>query len=96
MLDIEYLIIAILVIFIDNQFSLLYPVQYQCSTNNLNLLIVVLLQYYRDLTYVTRDGMTLVINNLNQIALEKYLKLHDYSRTQVMIFLFLDSIELHY
>ena len=44
-------------------------------------------QLYRDLTYVSRDGMSLVIGYLNQIALEKYSKLHDSCRTQVSFLL---------
>ncbi|CAG2120876.1 unnamed protein product, partial [Medioppia subpectinata] len=41
-------------------------------------------RHYRDLTYVTRDGMTFVITVLNQIVLDKYLKLHDSSRSQLI------------
>ncbi|XP_054160466.1 integrator complex subunit 3-like [Oppia nitens] len=41
-------------------------------------------RHYRDLTYVSRDGMSYVINVLNQIVLEKYQKLHDSSRTQLI------------
>ncbi|XP_022252177.1 integrator complex subunit 3-like isoform X1 [Limulus polyphemus] len=41
-------------------------------------------RYYRDLTYVTRDGLALVIGYLTQIILEKYTKLQDTSRTQLI------------
>lgn len=39
---------------------------------------------YRDLTLVTRDGLAVVIAHLNQLVLEKYLKLHEVSRNQLL------------
>lgn len=42
-----------------------------------------LLQCYRDLALVSRDGMNIVLNKINQILMEKYLKLQDTCRTQV-------------
>ena len=41
------------------------------------------LQCYRDLALVSRDGMNIVLNKINQILMEKYLKLQDTCRTQV-------------
>lgn len=38
---------------------------------------------YRDLALVSRDGMNIVLNKINQILMEKYLKLQDTCRTQV-------------
>lgn len=40
-------------------------------------------QCYRDLALVSRDGMNIVLNKINQILMEKYLKLQDTCRTQV-------------
>lgn len=40
-------------------------------------------QCYRDLALVSRDGMNLVLNKINQVLMEKYLKLQDTCRTQV-------------
>lgn len=40
-------------------------------------------QCYRDLALVSRDGMNAVLNKMNQILMEKYLKLQDTGRTQV-------------
>uniref|UniRef100_A0A8D2J5E3 Integrator complex subunit 3 n=1 Tax=Varanus komodoensis TaxID=61221 RepID=A0A8D2J5E3_VARKO len=37
---------------------------------------------YRDLALVSRDGMNTVLNKMNQILMEKYLKLQDTCRTQ--------------
>ena len=39
---------------------------------------------YRDLTLVTRDGLSTVLVHLNQIVLEKYLKLNDVARSQLL------------
>uniref|UniRef100_A0A2K5F4A2 Integrator complex subunit 3 n=1 Tax=Aotus nancymaae TaxID=37293 RepID=A0A2K5F4A2_AOTNA len=39
---------------------------------------------YRDLALVTRDGMNIVLNKINQILMEKYLKLQDTCRTQLV------------
>lgn len=40
-------------------------------------------QCYRDLALVSRDGMNIVLSKINQILMEKYLKLQDTCRTQV-------------
>lgn len=40
-------------------------------------------QCYRDLALVSRDGMNIVLNKINQLLMEKYLKLQDTCRTQV-------------
>lgn len=40
-------------------------------------------QCYRDLALVSRDGMNIVLNKINQVLMEKYLKLQDTCRTQV-------------
>ncbi|KAH9641432.1 hypothetical protein HF086_011461 [Spodoptera exigua] len=39
---------------------------------------------YRDLTLVTRDGLTCVLNNLSTLILERYLKFHDTTRNQLL------------
>ncbi|NXK69685.1 INT3 protein, partial [Sylvietta virens] len=39
-------------------------------------------QCYRDLALVSRDGMNIVLNKINHILMEKYLKLQDTCRTQ--------------
>ncbi|KAL4704469.1 hypothetical protein ACJJTC_019568 [Scirpophaga incertulas] len=39
---------------------------------------------YRDLTLVTRDGFTCVLNNLSNLILEKYLKFQDTTRSQLL------------
>ncbi|KAJ2949698.1 hypothetical protein O0L34_g15629 [Tuta absoluta] len=39
---------------------------------------------YRDLTLVTRDGFTCVLNNLSNLILERYLKFHDTTRNQLL------------
>ncbi|KAJ8714539.1 hypothetical protein PYW07_002764 [Mythimna separata] len=39
---------------------------------------------YRDLTLVTRDGLTCVLNNLSNLILERYLKFHDTTRNQLL------------
>lgn len=41
------------------------------------------LQCYRDLTLVNRDGMNVILVKINQILMEKFLKLQDVTRTQV-------------
>ncbi|KAK2518220.1 hypothetical protein Q9233_012731 [Columba guinea] len=38
---------------------------------------------YRDLALVSRDGMSIVLNKINHILMEKYLKLQDTCRTQI-------------
>ena len=40
-------------------------------------------QCYRDLTLVNRDGMNVILVKINQILMEKFLKLQDVARTQV-------------
>ncbi|KAM9294593.1 LOW QUALITY PROTEIN: integrator complex subunit 3 [Gastrophryne carolinensis] len=39
---------------------------------------------YRDLALVSRDGMNIVLNKINQLLMEKYLKLQDTCRTQLI------------
>nr|XP_020666479.1 integrator complex subunit 3 [Pogona vitticeps] len=39
---------------------------------------------YRDLALVSQDGMSTVLNKMNQILMEKYLKLQDTCRTQMV------------
>lgn len=39
---------------------------------------------YRDLTLVTRDGLTSVLNSLSNLILERYLKFHDTTRNQLL------------
>ncbi|NXD58808.1 INT3 protein, partial [Corvus moneduloides] len=39
---------------------------------------------YRDLALVSRDGMNIVLNKINHILMEKYLKLQDTCRTQLV------------
>lgn len=39
---------------------------------------------YRDLTLITRDGLTCVLNNLSNLILERYLKFHDTARSQLL------------
>ncbi|XP_075979679.1 integrator complex subunit 3 [Anticarsia gemmatalis] len=39
---------------------------------------------YRDLTLITRDGLTCVLNNLSNLILERYLKFHDITRNQLL------------
>lgn len=43
-------------------------------------------QCFRDLTLVNRDGMNIVLVKINQILMEKFLKLQDVPRTQVNLF----------
>ncbi|GFY70429.1 integrator complex subunit 3 [Trichonephila inaurata madagascariensis] len=57
---------------------------------NIGLLIVILIEptsgarFYRDLTYLTRDGLNLVINHLTLIILDKFNKLLDQCRSQII------------
>ncbi|CAF92690.1 unnamed protein product, partial [Tetraodon nigroviridis] len=44
---------------------------------------VCVFQCYRDLTLVNRDGMNVILVKINQILMEKFLKLQDVPRTQV-------------
>lgn len=39
---------------------------------------------YRDLTLISRDGLTCVLNNLSNLILEKYLKFQDTTRNQLL------------
>ncbi|VVC95246.1 unnamed protein product [Leptidea sinapis] len=39
---------------------------------------------YRDLTLITRDGLTCVLNNLSNLILERYLKFQDTTRNQLL------------
>ncbi|XP_043495860.1 integrator complex subunit 3 isoform X4 [Polistes fuscatus] len=39
---------------------------------------------YRDLTLITRDGLAIVLGHLNQLVLERYLRLNDVSRGQLL------------
>ncbi|XP_053190786.1 integrator complex subunit 3 [Scomber japonicus] len=39
---------------------------------------------YRDLTLLNRDGMNVILVKINQILMEKFLKLHDVPRTQLV------------
>lgn len=39
---------------------------------------------YRDLTLITRDGLTCVLNNLSNLILERYLKFTDTTRNQLL------------
>lgn len=41
-------------------------------------------QYYRDLSFVNRDGQTLVITTLNQVVLDKYPKLYEPCKVQML------------
>ena len=43
------------------------------------------LQYYRDLIHINRDGMVIFNYNINHIITEKYFRMHDHSRKQVLI-----------
>ncbi|XP_028047540.1 integrator complex subunit 3 isoform X2 [Monomorium pharaonis] len=57
---------------------------------SLGLLMVILTdpqnaaKSYRDLTLITRDGLSIVLLHLNQLVLEKYLKLTDITRSQLL------------
>lgn len=42
-----------------------------------------LFQHYRDVTLVSRDGLTIVLTKTNQLIFEKWLKLLDSTRSQV-------------
>lgn len=39
---------------------------------------------YRDLTFISRDGLSLVLNNLTQLVMERYLRLTDVARSQLL------------
>nr|XP_050855800.1 integrator complex subunit 3 isoform X3 [Vespula vulgaris] len=57
---------------------------------SLGLLVVILTdpqnasKSYRDLTLITRDGLAIVLGHLNQLVLERYLRLNDVTRTQLL------------
>ncbi|XP_070167943.1 integrator complex subunit 3 homolog [Polyergus mexicanus] len=57
---------------------------------SLGLLVVILTdsqnaaKSYRDLTLITRDGLAIVLLHLNQLVLEKYLRLNDVTRSQLL------------
>ncbi|KAG8191408.1 hypothetical protein JTE90_010584 [Oedothorax gibbosus] len=57
---------------------------------NLGLLVAILIdsnsgaRFYRDLTYLSRDGLALVLNHLTQLILEKFNKLQDSCRNQLL------------
>lgn len=57
---------------------------------SLGLLVVILTEpqnaakSYHDLTLITRDGLAIVLGHLNQLVLERYLRLHDTARTQLL------------
>ncbi|XP_044740759.1 integrator complex subunit 3 [Chrysoperla carnea] len=57
---------------------------------SLGLLVVILTEpknaakSYRDLTLITRDGLQLVLTNLSQLILDRFLKFHDIVRTQLL------------
>lgn len=41
-------------------------------------------KYYRDLTLVARDGLSSVLSNLSSLIIERYLRLHDTARSQLL------------
>ncbi|XP_031782856.1 integrator complex subunit 3 isoform X2 [Nasonia vitripennis] len=41
-------------------------------------------KHYRDLTLVNRDGLTVILAHLNQMVLEKYLRLNDLAKSQLL------------
>lgn len=41
-------------------------------------------QSYRDLTFVSRDGLALVLNHLNQLVVERFPRLLDTARVQLL------------
>lgn len=41
-------------------------------------------QNYRDISLVSRDALSIVLNRLNQIIFEKWLKLKDLGRSQIL------------
>ncbi|KZC10189.1 Integrator complex subunit 3 like protein [Dufourea novaeangliae] len=57
---------------------------------SLGLLVVILTdpqsaaKSYRDLTLITRDGLAIVLGHLNQLVLERYLRLNDVTRSQLL------------
>ncbi|KYM92357.1 Integrator complex subunit 3 like protein [Atta colombica] len=57
---------------------------------SLGLLVIILTEpqnaakSYRDLTLITRDGLGIVLLHLNQLVLDKYLRLNDVTRSQLL------------
>ncbi|CAL7944924.1 unnamed protein product [Xylocopa violacea] len=57
---------------------------------SLGLLVVILTdpqsaaKSYRDLTLITRDGLAIVLGHLNQLVLERYLRLNDVTKSQLL------------
>ncbi|XP_014475902.1 PREDICTED: integrator complex subunit 3 isoform X3 [Dinoponera quadriceps] len=57
---------------------------------SLGLLVVILTdpqnaaKSYRDLTLITRDGLSIVLIHLSQLVLERYLRLNDVTRSQLL------------
>lgn len=57
---------------------------------SLGLLVVILTdpqnaaKSYRDLTLITRDGLSIVLIHLNQLVLERYLRLNETTRNQLL------------
>ncbi|KAG7203567.1 hypothetical protein KM043_013611 [Ampulex compressa] len=57
---------------------------------SLGLLVVILTdpqnaaKSYRDLTLITRDGLAIVLGHLNQLVLERYLRLNEITRNQLL------------
>ena len=51
-------------------------------------------QMYRDLSMVARDGMVLAWTRINQLVIEKFIKLQEVTRTQVNIQFHWYSIQL--
>ncbi|XP_066599245.1 integrator complex subunit 3 isoform X2 [Prorops nasuta] len=57
---------------------------------SLGLLVIILTdppnatKSYRDLTLITRDGLAIVLGHLNQLVLERYLRLNDVTRNQLL------------
>ncbi|XP_017875170.1 integrator complex subunit 3 isoform X3 [Ceratina calcarata] len=57
---------------------------------SLGLLMVILTdpqsaaKSYRDLTLITRDGLGIVLGHLNQLVLERYLRLNDVTKNQLL------------
>ena len=41
-------------------------------------------KYYRHLSFTARDGLQFVLNELTRLVLDKYLKLKDVARTQLL------------
>ncbi|KAL0270689.1 UNVERIFIED_CONTAM: hypothetical protein PYX00_008010 [Menopon gallinae] len=57
---------------------------------SLGLLVIILTEpknatkAYRDLTLISRDGLTLVVSHLSQLVVERYLRFNDVTRSQLM------------